>query len=72
MMDFKLFGNVLLILPRLIASNNCFSKIIADVFLPWHCVNTHLRAADQQTSKTSAFIEVMTLGDDQSIVSAVD
>ena len=39
-------------------SNSCFSKIIADVFPPWHRVNTHLNAAEQQADKTSAFIEV--------------
>ena len=48
-------------------SNSCFSKIIADVFPHWHCVNTHLNAPDQQTGKTSAFIEVLTLTDDQLI-----
>jgi len=48
-------------------SNNRFSKIIADVFPLWHCVNTHLNAQDQQTDKTSAFIEVLTLTDDQLI-----
>jgi len=31
-------------------SNNCFSEIIADVFPPWHRVNTHLDAAEQQTA----------------------
>ena len=46
-------------------SNNCLSKIIADVFPPLHCVNTHLNASDQQTEKTSAVIEVLTLDDDQ-------
>ncbi len=34
---------------------------------PWHCVNTHLNASDQQTAKTSAFIEVLTLANDQLI-----
>ena len=48
-------------------SNNCFSKIIADVFPPWHRVNTHLNAAEQQTDQTSAFIAVLTLTDDQLI-----
>jgi len=33
-------------------SNNCFSKIIADVFPPWHRVNTHLDAAEQQTDES--------------------
>jgi len=36
MMDSKLFVT----LTRLMGSNNCFSKILADVFLSWHCVNT--------------------------------
>jgi len=44
---------------------NCFSKIIADVFPPWHCVITQLNAPDQQTDKTSAFIEMLTLAHDQ-------
>jgi len=33
----------------LMGSNSCFSEIIADVFPPWHRVNTHLDAAEQQT-----------------------
>jgi len=48
-------------------SNNCFAKIIADVFAPWRCVNPHLNAPGQQSDKTSAFIELLTLADDQSI-----
>ena len=48
-------------------SNSCFSKVIADVFPPWHRVNTHLDAAEQQTDRTSAFIELLTLTDDQLI-----
>ena len=48
-------------------SNSCFSEIIADVFPPWHRVNTHLDAAEQQTGRTSAFIEEFTLTDDQLI-----
>jgi len=67
MMDFKLFGNDLVTLSRLMGSNNCSSKIIADVFPPWHCVSTHLNALDQQTAKTSAFIQLVTLADDQLI-----
>ena len=31
-------------------SNSCFSEIIADVFPPWHRVNTQLDAAEQQTA----------------------
>ena len=38
---------------------------IAYVFPPWYCANTHLNALDQQTAKTSAFIEVVTLAVDQ-------
>jgi len=34
-------------------SNNCFSKIIVDVFPPWHCVNTHLKAPEQQTANSA-------------------
>jgi len=45
-------------------SNICCFKIIADVFPPWQCVNTHLNAPVQQTDKASAFIEVLTLDDD--------
>ena len=48
-------------------SNNSFSKIIADVFPPGRRVNTHLDAAEQQTDRTSAFIELLTLTDDQLI-----
>jgi len=63
MIDSKLFG--LITLPRLIGSNSCFSKIIADVFHPWNSVSTHLNAPDEQTAKTFAFIEVLALVDDQ-------
>jgi len=42
--------------------NNCFSKIIANILLPWHWVNTHLNAPG---GKTSAFIEVLTLAEDE-------
>ena len=65
MMDFKLFGNGLITFPRLLGTNNCFSMIIADVFPPWHCVDTHLNAPDQQTTKTLTFIEEISLADDQ-------
>jgi len=51
--------------------NSCFSKIIADVFPPWHHVNTHLDAAEQQTEYISAFIELLTLSHDQ-LISAFD
>ena len=41
MMDFKLDGNDLITLPRLMGSNSCFSKIIVDVFSPWIQVLIH-------------------------------
>lgn len=51
MMGFKLFGNDLVTVPRL--SKNFLCRIITDVFLYWHCVNTHLEAPYQQTAKNS-------------------
>lgn len=48
-------------------SNNCFSKIIVDVFPHWHYVNTRVSAPDQKTAKT--FLEVVTLADDELIKS---
>lgn len=59
-----MFGNPLINLPKLMRCNNCFSRIITDVFPPWQCVNTHLNAADLQTAKASAFIGVLALADD--------
>jgi len=44
-----------------------FCVIGAGVFPPWHCVNTKLNASDQQTNETAAFIEALTLADDQII-----
>lgn len=46
-----LYGNDFIMFPRLMGSN--------DDDDPWHCVNTHLTASDQQTDKGSAFIEVL-------------
>ncbi|MEQ2173944.1 hypothetical protein GOODEAATRI_002825 [Goodea atripinnis] len=37
--------------PRLLGSNHCFSKIIAEVFPAWHCVKTHMYVPDQQFAK---------------------
>ena len=51
----KLCGNGLITLSRLRGSNNCFSKIITDIFPPFHCVNTPRSAS---TVKTFAFIGV--------------
>lgn len=48
-------------------SNSCLFRVTADVFPPRYCVNKHLKAPNQQTTKASAFIEVLTLGDDQLI-----
>lgn len=50
MMDFKLFGNGLITLPRLMGTNNCFSKIIAEVELNLWSVLTHTIVL--QTRKT--------------------
>lgn len=48
----------------MMGSNSCFSKISANVFSSWHCVNMHLNAPNQQTTITSAFIGMLTLADD--------
>lgn len=48
-------------------SKNCLSKIIADVYPPWHCANVHLNARKQYTVQTSAFIMVVILAEDQVI-----
>jgi len=70
-MYFKWFENSLVTLARLMDSNNCLSKTTADVVPPWHCVNTHLDALDQQTAKNSTFIKLVTLTEDQ-IIKDVD
>lgn len=54
-MDFKLLRNVVIILSRLMDSNNRFCS---------QCVNTHLNAPVQQTANTSIFREVLTLSHD--------
>lgn len=50
----------------LITLKTIASQITADISSPWHFVKTHLNAPELQTSKT-AFIEVLTLADGQSI-----
>lgn len=40
MMDFRLFRNGFVTLPRFTGSSNCFCKIIADVFPLWRCADT--------------------------------
>ena len=55
MMDTKMFGNGLITLPRLMGSTSFFSKIIADVFPPGHCVKAHLNDPDQQSDKQKCF-----------------
>lgn len=67
MMDLRLFGNNLLSLSRLMGSHNWFFKITDDVIPPWHCINTHLNAADPQNGKVCAFIESLTFDDYQLI-----
>ena len=46
-------------------SNSCFSKISADVFPLWNCINTDHNVPEMQTTKTCAFIEMLTPADDQ-------
>lgn len=67
MMDLKLPGNSLINHLMMMGSNSCFSKTIAAVVPPWRDGNTHQDAPDQHTAKTSAFIEMVTLEDDQLI-----
>lgn len=55
LLNSKLLGNSFI-------TQQCLSKNIAYVFPSWHCVNTHLSAADQQT-----FIDVSTPADIQVI-----
>lgn len=49
---FKSF--VILLHPVLMNSNSHFYENIADVFLLWHCGNTHLSAQEQQTDEVSS------------------
>ena len=63
MVNFKLFGDDLIILPRL-SSNNGFSEVMADALSYRPDVDTHLNAPEDQTAKCSAFIEIVTLLDD--------
>lgn len=53
------------IFTGLMSSTECFLRIIADTFPSWHCVYTHLNAAGRQTTKTSAFLEVIKVADEQ-------
>ena len=57
----------LMTLPRLMSCNNCFSKIISNVFPPRYCISSHLNAPDQHTEKPSSFMEVPALAHDQLI-----
>lgn len=56
--DFKNI-KMFICLLRLININNYFSKVI-DLFAPYHHVKKDLNAANRQTAKISAFIEVFT------------
>lgn len=60
-MDFKLFGNDV---PRLMGNNDYLFKITAHVFPPWHCFKAY-KWLREQTAKTSALSEVLTLAGDQ-------
>lgn len=55
LIDLKVFRNSLLSLPRLMGRHRCFSKIMANIFPPLCCVNTHLNAWDQQTVRSSVY-----------------
>lgn len=55
MIDLKVFRNSLLSLPRLMGRHRCFSKIMANIFPPLCCVNTHLNDWDQQTARSSVY-----------------
>lgn len=48
-------------------SHNWFFKITDDVIPPWHCINTHLNAADPQNGKVCVFIESLAFDDYQLI-----
>ncbi len=63
MIDFKLFGNGRSTLTRLMAATIAFLRSLLMSYL-LGIVLTHLKAPDQQTT-TSAFIQVLTLADDQ-------
>ena len=64
-------GNGLIAFSKLMGNKNFyyFSVIIADVFPPWFCVYTHLKAPAQRTVRASAFLEVVTLAKGQLIKS---
>jgi len=53
--------------PRLLGSNCCFAGIIPGVVPHWYFVSTDLNAPEKQSAKTAAFLEVLTLADDQLI-----
>lgn len=65
MLNFKVFGDGLIILYRLMSSNNCLSEYMADVFASWHDGDTLLSVPEHQTDTCSAFIEVLKLLDDE-------
>lgn len=46
---------------NIMGSNSCFSKTTAGPSPPRPCVYTHLNASDQQTAKTFALVEALTL-----------
>lgn len=64
-MDFKLFENALITLPKLMGSKKS-SKMIDGVFPRQHCVNTNLTAPEQLIVK-AAFIEFPIFADHQLI-----
>lgn len=62
--NFKLFANGFITLPRLIRSNSCFSEVMPDVGSSWREVNTTPRAPGHQTATRYGFIETVTLAAD--------
>ncbi len=60
-MDFILFGHITR--PRLMAAT--IASLRSLLMFPWHCVN---KTPDQQTVKTSALIEVLTLDNQRYLI----
>lgn len=45
--ELQWFENAFTAAPKPMGTNNCFSKIISDVFTTWLCVNRHYNIEDQ-------------------------
>lgn len=64
--EWWIWNSLEITLWRVMSTKSYLSKITA-VFPHQYCLNTRLNAPDLQTVKTSAFIEVLPLADDQII-----